>query len=150
MNKADAKPGVKVIASIDHGDEYDNDGPQVVRYHPDECYGDNDLVGVILDKPAEKGKVFVKWEEGDFEEDEMELDLKVLSLESDKSALESEFKIAEKEIKAKMTEAANMVKEASKLAEKAGVRNLSEMYNAVRPLINSMDNSGWRSSSWGC
>ena len=49
-----------------------------------------------------------------------------------------------------MNEAAALVNEAGKLAKKAHVESLESMYSAVSPLVNAMDNNGWRSSSWSC
>lgn len=152
MKKSDAQPGTKVLASYsgayeEYGDE------EVIAYRYDgegEDYGT--LVGVIRTKKASPGHVWVKWIEGDYREqldEETEVDLNLLILESERSAIEQEFKNVSKEIKAKMKEAADLVNEAGKLAKKAHAE-LQSMYDACRPLINAMDNNGWRSSSWGC
>jgi hypothetical protein len=148
MNKNELTPGTKVIAALRYPDEYDYDGEEkVVKYSSGDSY-DETLEGVVVDKPAAKGKVFVQWDDVD-EPDEV--DVKVLSPISAKSDLEKEFKETEKAIKEKMKAAAALVKEANKMAQKAGVRNLAEMqYGAAGPLVDAMDNSGWRSSSWGC
>ena len=74
----------------------------------------------------------------------------MLSLLSDRSILDKEFKVAEKQIKEKLKEAGKLVREADKIAQKAGAYSLERMYDATRPLVNAMDDSGWRSSSWGC
>lgn len=148
MKKDELTPGTKVIAALRHPEEYDWNGEEeVVKYSSKDSY-DEELVGVVADKPAAKGKVFVQWD--DVEELD-EVDIKVLSLYSQKNDLEKEFKEAEKAIKEKMKAAADLVKEANKMAQKAGVRYLAEMqYDAASPLVNAMDDSGWRSSSWGC
>ena len=148
MNKSELTPGTKVIAALRHPEEYDYNGKEeIVKYSSDDSY-DETLEGVVLDKPAAKGKVFVQWEDVD---DPDEVDMKILSLLSEKSELEKEFKEAQKAIKEKIKEAAAIVKEANKMAQKAGARNLAEMqYGAAGPLVDAMDNSGWRSSSWGC
>lgn len=148
MNKNDLKPGVKVIAALRYPDEYDYDGEEkLVKFRSEDTY-DETMEGVVLDKPASKGKVFVSWD--DVEEPE-EVDIKILTLLSQKNDLEKEFKEVEKTIKEKMKEAAALVKEANKMAKAAGVRHLADMqYGACSPLVDAMDNAGWRSSSWGC
>jgi hypothetical protein len=146
MKKSEAKPGTKVLASTGY-DEY-GDGEHLAPYKYDE-YGDTTLVGVIRTKEASPGHVWVKWIEGDFSDDEEEVDLKMLTLESERSQIEEEFGKVSKEIKEKMKEAAKLVNEAGKLAKKAH-SELESMYDATRPLVDAMDNNGWRSSSWGC
>jgi hypothetical protein len=147
MKKSEAKPGTKVIATYEYGDEYGDDQPSVVPYGVDD-YGDNTLIGVILNEEGSTGKVWVEWIEGKLSgEDDQELDLKVLSLESERSELDKEFLQTSKLVKQKMQEAAKLVNEAGKLVKP---RRLERMYEAVRPLVNAMDSNGWRSSSWGC
>jgi hypothetical protein len=154
MKKSDAVPGTKVLASI-RNDEFGDDGEQLVPFIFNE-YGDSVLVGVIRSKKASPGKVWVKWIDGDHDEDEEEdeeveeVDLKILSLESDRAQLEKEFKLVSKQVKEKMKEAAKLVNEAGKLARQANAGDLESMYDASYPLINAMDRNGWRSSSWGC
>jgi len=157
MKKSDLKPGTKVLASIEHPEEYSLDEERIVRYTYDE-YGDNDLIGVVRSKPAAPGKVFVSWIEGDRagesegadKEAGEEVDIKVLSLLSDRSVLDKEFRAAEKQIKEKLKEAGKIIREANKMAQKAGARHLASMYDAVDPLVDAMDDSGWSSSSWNC
>lgn len=157
MKKSDLKPGTKVLASMSYPEEYSDDEEQIVRYTYDQ-YGDNDLIGVVRSKEASPGKVFVSWIEGERagesegadEEEGEEVDIKVLSLLSDRSTLDKEFSVAEKQIKAKLKEAGQLVKEAHKMAQAAGARDLASMYDAVGPLADAMDACGWRSSSWGC
>lgn len=146
MKKSDAKPGAKVLASTNY-DEF-GDGEHLGPYKYDE-YGDSDLVGIIRSQPARPGYVWVKWIEGDvdMEEDE-EVDLKLLVLESDRAQIEKDFKEVSKQIKEKMKEAAKLVNEAGKLARKA--HSSLESMDASWPLVSAMDDNGWRSSSWGC
>lgn len=153
MKKSEAKPGIKVLASYSAAYDEWSDG-EVMPYRYDgegEDYGS--LVGVIRTKEASSGKVWVKWIEGDYldslDEDEMEVDLKILMLESERSEIEQEFKKVSKEIKEKMKEAAKLVNDAGKLAKQAHAV-LESMYDVTSPLIDAMDNNGWRSSSWGC
>jgi hypothetical protein len=152
MKKSDATPGTKVLASYAGAyDEYSDEQITEYRYDEDE-YGD--LVGVIRSKEASPGHVWVKWIEGEYvghlDEDEMEVDLKLLVLQSDKASIEQEFKNVSKEIKEKMKEAGKLVKEANALAKKASLGPLANLYDASSPLVDAMDNAGWRSSSWGC
>ena len=148
MKKSDLKPGTKVIATIQYPEEYSYDSEEVVRYFPQ---NDNEpLIGVIRSQPASPGKVFVSWIEGVRTGKEEEVDIEVLSLDSEQAALNKEFKVVEKQIKEKLKEAGKLVKEAHKMAKAAGARDLASMYDAVDPLVDAMDASGWRSSSWGC
>jgi len=154
MKKSEAKPGVKVLASYAGAyDEYTDEMIIPYRYDGDgEDYGS--LVGVVRTKEASAGKVWVKWIEGQYldslDEDESEIDLKLLTLESERSSIEQDFKKVSKEIKEKMKEAGKLVKEANDLAVKARLGNLAALYEASGPLVDAMDNAGWRSSSWGC
>jgi hypothetical protein len=66
------------------------------------------------------------------------------------SELEKEYDAVSKQIRAKLTEAGKLIKEANKMAKKAGAPSLAEMYDATDPLSSAMDACGWRSSSWGC
>jgi hypothetical protein len=146
MKKSDAKPGTKVLASTNY-DEY-GDGEHLGPYKYDE-YGDSDLVGVIRSKPARAGYVWVKWIEGDAAgEDDEEVDLKLLVLESERSQIEADFKKVSKEVKEKMKEAAKIINEAGKMAR--SVHSTLANMDASYELVNAMDNNGWRSSSWGC
>lgn len=149
MKKSEAKPGTKVIATYEYGDEYGDDTPSIVPYSA-VVYDDYTLIGVIRSKEASAGRVWVKWIEGprvDDGEDDEEVELKVLSLESERSQLDQEFKETVKLVKEKMQEAAKLVNEAGKLVKP---RRLERMSEAVNPLVDAMDNNGWRSSSWGC
>lgn len=155
MNKNDLKPGTKVIATVDNFDEYSSN--EIIKYVHDE-YGDNTLIGTVLDKAAKADHVFVSWDESndefgnsiqhDFGEEEMDVNL--LTLASDLDSIESEFKNYQKQIKKKLKEAAKLVNEAGELAEKAHARSLESMWEATSPLVSAMDANGWNSSSWGC
>jgi hypothetical protein len=146
MKKSEAKPGTKVLASTNY-DQY-GDGEHLGPYKYDE-YGDTDLVGIIRTKSASAGYVWVKWIEGDSSGEEEEVDVKLLTLESERSTIEQEFKKVAVEIKEKMKEAAKLINEAGKLAKKAHT-DLVDMGDALNPLVTAMDNNGWRSSSWSC
>lgn len=149
MKKSEAKPGVRVIASLIWPDYHGYEPAYVGTYYPN-SYGENVLTGVILDKEAAKGSVVVQWDEDcERDEEEEEVEIEVLSLESDKNELEKEFKVAEKAIKEKIKEAAKLVKEANKMAQEAGAPHLESMH-VTGELVNAMDDSGWRSSSWNC
>jgi hypothetical protein len=156
MKKTDLTPGTKVIASIEYGDEWSDEESKIVRFRPDE-YDDYTLVGVVRSKEAAPGKVYVKWIEGELADDAEgedsegeEVDIKVLGLLSERTEMEKEFKAVQKQVKEKMKAAAALIKEAGKMADKAGLPSLANMYDVSSPLVDAMDNNGWRSSSWGC
>jgi uncharacterized protein YwqG len=147
MKKSDLKPGTQVLASVD-SDEYDGGG--IVKFYFDE-YDDYTLTGVVMDKDASPNHVWVKWDESDFSEyDEEEVEVELLTLASERNSIEADFKAATKEVKQKMKDAAKLIKEANSIALDAHAKSLADMYDAVSPLIDAMDNAGWRSSSWGC
>lgn len=153
MKKSDLTPGTKVLVSIDNNYDSDTYEEFVPFYLNKDAYDDDDtyLIGTVLDKPSDSNKVWVSFPENDLGVlSEEEVECNVLSLESDLAKLEAEFEAYSKEIKEKVKAAAALLKEANTLAKKAHVKNLSEMYDAVAPLINVMDSSGWNSSSWGC
>ncbi len=154
MKKSDAKPGTKVVAS--YGPAFDDacydDGTDIILYRFNED-DHGDLVGVIRSEEAAPGNVKVKWIDGmylDDVEEEMEVPLSLLTLESDRASIEAAYKNVSKEIREKMKEAGKLVKEANSMAKKAKLGPLADLYDAVSPLVDAMDNSGWRSSSWGC
>lgn len=150
MKRSEAVPGTKVIASYHYEDYSYPARNEVIPYVYDE-YSDNELVGVIRSQKASRNKVWVKWIEGDLADDkDHEVELKVLSLEAERSRFEQDFKKFEKQVEEKMKAAATLVNQAGKLAKKAHVRSLERMYSAVSPLVDAMDSNGWRSSSWGC
>lgn len=153
MKKSDAVPGAKVLASYAgaYSEYFDEENAVIPYQYSDGGYAD--LVGVIRSKEASPGHVWVKWIDGDYRDnldEEMEVDLKLLVLESDKTDIEKDYKSVSKEIKAKMKEAGKLVKEANALSMKANLGPIGQMWDQVRPLVNAMDESGWRSSSWGC
>lgn len=153
MKKSDLPPGTKVLASI-KSEEYGDD--ELVKYYYDQ-YGESTLTGTVVDSQASDLKagpkqVIVIWDENDWRESEEGeiVNISLLTLETERSAIEKEFKVATLAIKAKMTEAAKIVKEASIMARAAHAESLESMWDACRPLVNAMDASGWNSSSWGC
>lgn len=147
MKKSDLKPGTKVLASI-NDEEYGD--MELIPYFYD-SYGGCTLTGVVLDKTATTGKVWVKWDEGgDYErdEEEEEVEIKLLALASEQSKYEQEYKEVAKQVKEKVKQAAALVREANKLAKKGHAKDLQSM--GAWDLVSAMDDSGWRSSSWGC
>lgn len=140
------------LAVSEYDDEYNYDGPTVgkLRYNEDEGpeYG-------VVTRVVSSGRVFVKWDNewyNKYHEDEEQETNKLLPEAVHKkeyARLKADYNKLGTEIKAKMKEAAKLVREAGKLASKTN-HELSEMYDEVSPLINAMDASGWRSSSWGC
>lgn len=148
MKKADLKPGTRVMACIPR-DEWSHES--IVKYFHDD-WNETVLNGVVLDKTAKSGKVWIAWDECDHrgEGEEEEVSIEILTLESDLPEIEKDYKEVAKLIKENMKEAARLIRDSNKLAQKAHAGSLESMYDAVRPLINAMDEAGWRSSSWGC
>ncbi len=139
------------LAISSYDDEYgDGDTSKgKLRFNQDE----DPEYGVVTDTLS-NGNVHVKWDNEWYEkyhtgeQDVSEL-LPEATLKKEYARLEDEFNNLEKEVKLKLKEAAKLVKDAHKIAKKTG-HDLVDMYEAVRPLVNAMDSSGWRSSSWGC
>jgi hypothetical protein len=65
------------------------------------------------------------------------------------SALEDEYNSLENKIKNKLDAAAILLSEANQLAQDNG-KSLQSFNNANSSLFNTMDNCGWRTSSFGC
>lgn len=148
MKKSELKPGTRIMACLPREEWSDE---KIVKYYHDE-WDEHVLLGVIIDKPARTGKIWVAWDESDHTDDgeEQEINIDILTLESERSALATEFSAYSKEILHKMKEAAKLVNEAGKLSKKAHASSLKSMFEATRPLVSAMDSNGWRSSSWGC
>lgn len=151
MNKGDLKPGDKVITSLDC-DEWDTYG--LTDYFYDK-YEETTLFGEVLSKKAGRGKVWVRWDQErgvgrDRTDEEEEIDTSLLCLESEISEIEKDFKNVEAEVKAKLEAAAELVREANQIVlDKRVAKNLSDFGNTYA-LVDAMDDSGWRSSSWSC
>lgn len=108
----------------------------------------------VRDPLTGKDKIYVKWDSKWRSPDPSEVFVESLLSESEAnekiSVLEHEFKIIESEIESKMGDAAFLIREASKLAKKAGIESLQDMYEATRKLYSAMDSAGWNTSSFGC
>lgn len=147
MKKKDAVVGARVAEKLERYEECGND-----------CEGT--IVSERTPGEAGPGNVMVEWDLYDYQKQAKEkpvayahplknlLPAKEAKLHFDK--LEAEFKAYEKEVLVKMKEAGKLIREANKLAKKAGVENLNDMYDATYPLYNAMDAAGWRTSSFGC
>jgi len=151
MKKNQCVPGTVVVATIDC-DEW-SDKAALVKYHDTE-YGDNDVEGVILDKPSSSPDcVFVDWGQHDWSDDllgtDVEVSIKLLTLKSDLPKLESEFKALQKEVRAKCKDAAKLIAEANKMAKKGGQRDLYEL-DSRGILYDAMNKAGWQMSSIDC
>lgn len=148
MKKSDLTPGTKVLATWDQP-EWENG--KIVKYRHDD-YDDYTMTGVVSEKEAAAGKVFVKWEECDSADidldEDYEIDIKLLTLFTDRSEIEKEFKELNKVLKAKMKEASALIKEAGKLAKEKGY-SLANL-DAGSDLYGAMDSAGWNTSSFGC
>lgn len=148
MKKSELKPGTKVMACAPR-EEWSSES--TVKYFHDD-WNETTLIGTILEKPAKPGKIWVAWDEcdhrGESEEEEVKID--ILTLESDLPKIEKDYKAAAKLIKENMKSAAALIAKSNKLAQAAHASSLESMYDAIQPLVDAMDNAGWRSSSWDC
>lgn len=121
---------------------------------------DDRLRGVVLADPrvdviTGEEKVYVKWDRTPWRGTNPEEVLtESLLLEADGdtkySELEAEWNKAEAAVTLKLKEAASLISEAAALAEEVGCDDLTQMYEAVRPLYSAMDSAGWNSSSFSC
>jgi len=68
---------------------------------------------------------------------------------SEQNRLEREFEHAQFAVTVKMKEAADAINAAVKLAKEKG-SSLQDMYSAVVPLMDALDNAGWNTSSFSC
>lgn len=81
---------------------------------------------------------------------EMASELKLLTVaQAEQNKLDSEFAILEAQCKEKLAAAAALINEASALASKHR-ESLHEMYEATSPLMRSLDDAGWSTSSMEC
>lgn len=146
MKKSDLTPGTEVLATWDCPEWEEH---KMIKYRHDE-YGDYTMQGKVTEKEAPDGKVFVLWEESEADwdpDEEMEVDVKLLTLLSDMPKIEKEYKDLMKELSSKMKEASKIITEAGKLARKHGY-SLAD--TAGYDLYSAMDSAGWRTSSFGC
>ena len=107
-------------------------------------------LGVPLDT------LVVEWDNGNVQKvtarslmHESEAAAEEQKLEEEASKLEQEFEKARSRIAAKMDEAAQCLREATKIAEASGTE-LQSFYEEVRPLMRAMDAAGWSTSSLNC
>lgn len=162
MLKEQAKPGTKVIASIKK-DRYGYDRG-VTNYYFD-SYEHSTFFGEILDREASvDDNVWIKWDIDrgagknndiyNFEE-EQEIEVSLLTAEEIFPSLEQEYQDLYKNVKdrakERMEEVAKIIKETNQMIKESHVASdLSGMWEAIRPLLDAMDASGWQSSSWNC
>lgn len=111
--------------------------------------------GSVVAELDKNGTLMVEWDaQGYYVKASIErVAPNVLMLEKDalqkEAQLDAEFNQLENELQNKMSEAAKLINEASKIAKSRG-ENLADMYEAVSPLVSAMDGAGWNTSSWGC
>lgn len=146
MKRSELKPGTRVGVKIKSYEDYYNVGTIVSKQSPGEI-----RAGTILiqwDPPYDIKLV------GDTLPPAVSVSIKnLLPIDQAKkqaNKLEAEFMLYEKKVLAKMKEAAKLILESNKVAKKAGLDNLLEMYDAIYPLLEAMDASGWNSSSFNC
>ena len=116
-------------------------------------YEDDDCTRGVVKAVGEGGLVTVKWDSKWMEPRTQSIHSNKLISEAEAnqilSKLEAEYEAWAGPIKAKIKEAAKLLDEAGDLADDQN-RNLAEMHEVVGPLIRSMDNLGWRTSSLSC
>lgn len=118
------------------------------------------LKGSILDQSASESIVIIQLDAESANElltyfslnalDPFEISKDFLLLESEYLKLDEARELSKKEISKKIKNAASLLLEAQKIADKNQLGYLNEMWELVRPLVSAMDQSGWSSSSWGC
>lgn len=142
MEDKDLIVGTRVAKAFDRFNQYENDI----------CKGE--IIGIGKCPMTGKPKYAVKWDEswmnGLVPKESYAGDL-MFEAEANAlwSKLESEFKAVENHIKDKLQVAARAIAEASEIASGAKM-DLSSMWEATRPLMNAMDEVGWRTSSLNC
>jgi len=120
------------------------------RWNPDE---DLTLRGEVVGHNAKNGNLLVEVEmwNGRHEVKEWDPEETILETEADErlSRLEKEFKEVETAVKDKVAAAAALLIEADNIADAKGL-NLSEMSEAVSPLMRALRVGGWRISALHC
>lgn len=109
--------------------------------------------GVVL----AEGEVAVTWDEAWMRSSDLQSTVAISAddllheKDGDKqlSVLDKEFRKLEKSVEVKMKEAGRLIKQANKIAIKAGMESLIDM-NAAGPLLAAMDSCGWSTSSLSC
>ena len=116
-------------------------------------YEDDDTCRGEVLSISEEGKFKCKWDQvwGQPNPSDHTAEELISEKEADKilSKLEKEYEAWASPIRKKMEEAAKLLEQAGKMADKQG-RELAEMHEVVGPLISAMDNLGWRTSSLSC
>lgn len=146
MKKSDLTPGTKVLATWDCPEWEEH---KMIKYRHDD-HDDYTMQGEVTAREASEGKVFVLWEESEADwdpDEEMEVDIKLLTLQSALPQIELEYKELMAELSAKMKTASALIIEAAKLASKHGYV-LAD--TAGYDLYPAMNKAGWRTSSFGC
>lgn len=120
------------------------------KWNPDE---DDTERGEVVGENVKNGHVFVKWDSDWRKPNPSEADPSTLIPEAEADAklsrLEKEYSDLAKQIHEKVTAAAAMLNEASALASASNLE-LSEMHDAVRPMMHALRNGGWRTSALHC
>jgi len=98
----------------------------------------------------------VEWDNGHVQKvtarslmSESEAEVEEQRLNEEATKLEQEYEKARSRIAAKIDEAAQALREATKIAEASG-SELQDFYDEVRPLMRAMDAAGWSTSSLSC
>jgi prophage DNA circulation protein len=98
-----------------------------------------------------KTKVLVKWDSNYQNVSEVFADQLLTEAEAETlgSKLEAEYKEVEKQLSEKMGQAAQIIREAQKIAQTIKA-DLAGMGNITRDLYRAMDEAGWSTSSFHC
>jgi hypothetical protein len=116
-------------------------------------YEDDDCTRGVVKSVDKDGKLTVKWDSSWRTTNPSKHDASELMAEEEANKildkLEAEYEVWAGPIREKIKEAAKLLAEADKLANKQK-RDLTEMHEIVGPLIGAMDDVGWRTSSLSC
>jgi hypothetical protein len=128
-----------------------NDRVVPLRYEEDDppAYG---VVTAVTDD-----NVIIKWDatrydaahEGNLDLEDQKSLYPEEELKKKWSKLEEDFTKLEVQVVDKVKAAGKLLREANKIAKKTG-HSLEEMYDAISPLMDAMDDCGWNTSSFGC
>jgi hypothetical protein len=120
-----------------------------VNVQPTSMGGDDTDFGTVAEIIS-SGKVRVNWDRRIFKNNEYQYTNRLLTEEDarkEASRLDAEFQDLESEVLAKMVIAGQAITEAQKLAKQLGVE-LAML--DISPLIDAMNQAGWRTSSLDC
>lgn len=106
---------------------------------------------VIGPVPKSPGMVMVEWDypAGEITKVSVTTLMTEAEAEAAKAKLEDDFEALQDQLRDKLQQAADLINEAQKEAQAHG-HSLVDMYDATSPLMDALDEAGWRTSSLGC